>query len=237
MARLLFAVLLALATSHSFASDRFSLFDLTLGTAASDLPRPPLFTHFACGSDGGPPLRQLADWRDFGRCKPEADRLREVYFEYNDAAEQAARAEQDHAAGWRAGTQFDFYPIIASALFDDMGILRGLRLVTDPRAEQRKDPFLHLRPRNEHYLIRLHLMDALGLDARGCTSEPMRDGESAVMGMFERTTCKWARDGAAIRIESVFVRRVGERDINPETGRPSEGQFESLTRAEFRALR
>lgn len=233
-----FAVGLAalLGVAPVLGSDQLSPFDLTLGTAAGTLPGPPLFTRFACGSNGGPPMRKLNAWTDFVVCEPETDGLREVYFEFGDAALGAARALDDYVAAWSAGTQFDYFPIIASALFDDAGTLRGLRVVTDPRRDQRKDPFLRLRPRIEHYLMRLHLMEAFGLESSGCVSFPMRDDEAPVIGMFERETCDWSRDGETIHIESVFVRRKGEADVNPETGRLSEGQFESVTRAEFRAL-
>jgi hypothetical protein len=199
------AALLGVISAH--ASDRLSPFDLTLGTAAGTLPGPPLFTHFACGSDGGPPMQKLDAWTDFATCEPEADGLVEVYFEFGDAVLEAARARNDYVAAWSAGTQFDYFPVTASALFDEAGVLRGLRLVTDPRPEQRKDEFLHLRPRNEHYLMRLHLMDAFGLDASGCVSSPMRDDEAPVIGMFERERCDWSRDGETIHMESVRLRQ------------------------------
>jgi hypothetical protein len=215
----------ALAATAFFAqgAERSTILDLPLGTRIGELPQGK-FEHFACGSNGGPPLRKLAGWAEFERCEPEADGLHEIYFEYSGTT------------GREAGTQFDYFPVVASALFSDDGVLRALRLVTDPRPELRKDPLLHPRPRIEHYLLRLHLMDALGLDASGCQSLPLKEGETPVMGMAERVTCQWTFGDESIRIESTLVRRPGQRDVDEGMGGLTDGQFESLTRAEFRAL-
>jgi hypothetical protein len=215
---------IAAVPSFAFGSEASTIFDLRLGTSTVDLPQAG-FEHFACGSNGGPPLRKLEGWAEFRRCEPEVDGLREIYLEYSGAA------------GQPAGTQFDYFPVVASALFSDDGVLRALRLETDARPELRKDPLLHLRPRGEHYLMRLHLMDALGLDASGCRSLPLREGETPVMGMVERVTCAWTRGDESIRIESTFVRRPGQRDVDEGTGQLTDGQFESVTRAQFRIRR
>jgi hypothetical protein len=218
LGRMLAAAAMVGVSFLAFGGETPTILDLTLGASTSELPHDE-FQHFACGSDGGPPLRKLAGWAEFGRCEPEADGLREIYFEYSGAGD----------------TQFDYFPIVASALFSDDGVLRGLRLATDPRPGLRKDPLQRLRPRIEHYLLRLHLMDALGLDASGCRSLPLKDGETPVMGMAERVSCEWTRGGQSIRIESILVRRAGQRDVDGGTGKPTEGEFESITRAELRA--
>ncbi len=227
------AALLA-APPSALAAERLTIFDLVLGSGPAELPDESKFGGLACGSNGGPPLRKISQWSDSALCEPEVDGVHEVYLEYSEVAEDAARRRQDYVAGWFLGTQFDFFPIVASALFNDEGTLVGVRLVTDPRPEQRKDPFFHLRPRAEHYLMRLHLMEALQLDDDGCMNLPMQNGESAVLGMFDRTSCEWDRDGRLIHIESTLVRKRGQREIDPATGQLTEGEFESITRAEIR---
>jgi hypothetical protein len=223
LARILIAAAIAALPVVAAGAERYGILDLPLGTSIPKLPQAE-FEHFACGSNGGPPLRKLAGWEEFEQCEPDIDGLREVYFEYGAAPSRAA------------STQFDYFPIIASALFSNDGVLRALRLVTDPRPEQRQDPLLQLRPRGEHYLLRLHLMDALGLDARGCKAMPLKEGETLVTGMAERVTCEWRLDDRSIVIESTFVRRPGQRDVDEGMGRLTDGQFDSVARAEFRAL-
>ncbi|HZY68982.1 MAG TPA: hypothetical protein VFE52_10360 [Devosia sp.] len=215
--------------------ERLTALDLPLGAQADELPAAE-FRAFACGSNGGPPTLRLDGFTAFAQCPAGREGLHEVYFEYSDKIEQAARAAEDYPAGWWAGTQFDHFPVIASALFEPGGRLAGVRLVTDPRPEQRQDPFLRFRPRGEHYLMRLHLMDALGLDPSGCRELPMRDGETPVLGMFERIECEWTLNDRLVRIESTFVRRAGQHDVDPATGQVTKGEFTSLTRAEFRAV-
>src|SRR6476659_3251239 len=81
-----FALLLGLVcwSSATVAEDlrRATVWDLKLGMPVSAQPASDQCRGFACGSNGGPPRRQLSGWDDFRRCDPEASGLREVYFEY-----------------------------------------------------------------------------------------------------------------------------------------------------------
>lgn len=213
---------------------RLTLLDLPLGRPASELPTG--FKSFACGSDGGPPGTPVAGWSEFRRCPPDAAGLHEVAVEYDDAGERAARAAANPAPAWGQGTAIDYFPIIASALFDEAGTLQGVRLVTDPRPDQQKTPFMLYRPYGEHYLLQLYLMDRFGMTAADCTELPLKPGQSAVFGMVTNRVCD-RTDIAGKRhyhIEARFYRRRGEHDVDPDTGRASEGHFLSETRAEIR---
>jgi hypothetical protein len=213
---------------------RDTVFDLTLGLPLSDQPRG--FRQYACGSEGGAPGARIQGWQDFSLCAPEPSGLHEVYFEYNDVAGQAARRAGDPVSAWGLGTSLDYFPIVTSALFDDNGVLRRLRIVTDPRPEQRKDPFMLYRPRGEHYLLQLYLMDRFGMQATDCRDLPLEAGQSPVFGMVTNRVCDKI-DAVAKRhyhIEARFYRRRGEHDVDPDTGQASEGQFVSETRAEIR---
>src|SRR5438876_577449 len=83
---------------------------------------------FACGSNGGPPRQQLSGFGDFGRCRAEANGLREVYFEYDDEYEYIARARDlpREISRW-AGTTEAGFPVVVSGLFNDNGVLKGIR--------------------------------------------------------------------------------------------------------------
>src|SRR5215831_10461563 len=69
--------------------NRLEIWDLKLGTPVADLPDE--FTDYACGTGGGPPSVALNGWRDYRRCRPEPDGLREVYFRYDDELEYWAK--------------------------------------------------------------------------------------------------------------------------------------------------
>src|SRR5204862_3702459 len=118
-------------------------------------PKPQEFQNFACGSNGGPPRAQLSGWADFARCRAEASGLHEVYFEYDDELEYIARARDlDREITRFAGTTETGFPVIVSALFDDNGILRAIRIVTDSRPDYRNDVTeADLRKRDEAYLF------------------------------------------------------------------------------------
>jgi hypothetical protein len=101
---------------------RASVWDLKLGEPIAAQPAPAEFRGFACGANGGAPRQPVSGWSDFKRCAPEADGLREVYFEYDDEYEYIARAKDlpREVARW-AGTAEAGFPVIVSALFDEQG--------------------------------------------------------------------------------------------------------------------
>jgi hypothetical protein len=215
---------------------RATIFDLQLGTTAAKLVPASRFGHLACGSNGGPAMQPLADWGGFATCRADRDGLHEITFRYDDTAEQAARARGDVAAAWSLGTSLYYFPVIVSALFDDGGTLAGLRIVTDPRYDPRHETFLHLRPRQEHYLLGLYLMDRFGIGETDCRDLPPAAGESPMLGMFAKRTCTATKDGRRYSIESRLLRRRGETDIDPVMGTPTEGRYLSETRAEIRLV-
>jgi hypothetical protein len=224
----------ALISSACLAeTPRPTIFDLPLGAMAEALPSSAEFGTFACGNNGGPPGKVLTGWRDFKTCVADLQGRHEVYFEYDDEAEYVARAHEDYPKGWDAGTAIDAFPVMTSVLFDDAGRVVGLRMVTDPRPEQRDDPFLHVRPRQEHYLLGLYLLDRFGVSPSDCHDEAAKPGESAVLGMFVRQRCAATIGEKSYMIESQLYRRPGESDVDLATGLRTEGAFVSETRAEI----
>src|SRR5262245_25703722 len=136
------ALLLGLISAEADAQDlrRATVWDLKLGQPISAQPSADDFQGFACGANGGPPRRQLTGWSDFKHCPYEANGLREVYFEYDDEQEYVARAKNlsREIVRW-AGTVEAGFPVMVSALIDDQGVVRGIRVVTDPRPDHRTD--------------------------------------------------------------------------------------------------
>ena len=69
---------------------RHEVWDIPLGAGIADLPDD--YVDYACGTNGGPPSTPLAGWKDYRRCRPDANGLREVYFRYDDEIEYWAKA-------------------------------------------------------------------------------------------------------------------------------------------------
>src|SRR6266446_5813251 len=143
------------AAGGAEALRRATVWDLKLGQPVAAQPSPDEFRGFACGSNGGPPRQQLNGWSDFMRCRAEAGGLHEVYFEYDDELEYIARARDlDREITRWAGTTETGYPVVVSALFDDAGVLKGIRMVTDPRPEHRDHiTDANLKKRDEAYVL------------------------------------------------------------------------------------
>jgi hypothetical protein len=222
---------------------RATVWDLRLGQPVAAQPVPEQFRAFACGSNGGPPHQRLTGWSDFLRCKSDADGLHEVYFEYDDEYEYIARAHDlpREIARW-AGTTEGGFPVIVSALFDDAGVLAGIRLVTDPRPDFRNEVTeADTRRRNAAHLFGQYAAARFGIEPpRDCKAEPPAEGESPVGDVLVKQRCELidTNNGRRVRVAANFFRKPGQSGVNPQLPTQlTQGQFESSARLEIFALR
>jgi hypothetical protein len=243
----LFAAIIALicASAAEAAEElrRATVWDLRLGQPIAAQPAPQQFRAFACGSNGGPPRQHLTGWSDFARCKPGQDGLHEVYFEYDDEYEYIARARDlpREIARW-AGTTEGGFPVIVSALFDDAGVLAGIRLVTDPRPDFRNDVTeADTRKRTAAHLFGQYVAARFGIEpARDCKGAPPAEGESPVGDVFVKQRCELvdSENGRRVRIAANFFRKPGQSGVNPQLPTQlTQGQFESSARLEIFQIR
>jgi hypothetical protein len=180
----------------------------------------------ACGSNGGPPRQKLDTWSEFKKCPPESSGLREVYARFDDEAEYVGKALDDPLfAAQQTGTRVAGHPVILSALFDDNGELRGIRLVSDPRATPIERRMAHL--------LKIAVMNHYGSDGWTCTDFPPDPGETPVGGVFIKQRCEKLTPERAMTVEAHFLRKPGQNAIDPETKDYTQGQFESWTRFEL----
>ena len=239
-------ILLALLCLAALASAqelrRATVWDLKLGQPIASQPRAEEFRSFACGSNGGPPRQRLAGWNEFARCKAEPSGLHEVYFEYDDELEYIARAKdlEMNIARW-AGTTEVMFPVVVSALFNANGVLEGIRIVTDPRADyQDHITQANLRKRADAYLLGGIIAGRYGIDsARDCRSLPIAEGESAVGALFIKQSCEMndGANGRRIALRANFFRKPGQSGVNPHLSTQlTQGQFESSARVEILRL-
>jgi hypothetical protein len=221
---------------------RATIWDLKIGQPIAAQPTPDDFGSFACGANGGPPRQPLSGWSDFMRCPAEPGGLHEVYFDYDDEYEYVARARglPREIARW-AGTTEAGFPVMASALFDDAGVLRAIRIVTDPRPDYRKDATeADLQKRAGAYLFGAVMAARHGIEAaRDCASLPAAEGESAVGSLFVKLACELTdrTRGLTILLRTSYFRKPGQSGVNPQLPTQlTQGQYESSARLEIREL-
>jgi hypothetical protein len=204
---------------------RREVWDIQLGAKLADLPDD--FIDYACGTNGGPPSTPLAGWKDFRRCRPEASGLREVYFRYDDELEYWAKANNLAAQMEQyVGTKTYGFPINVSALFGDDGTVRGIRIVTDPR-----DP---TGDRDEAYLLRNFLNARFGRDGWQCEDLAAEPGETPVSGVFIKQRCQKEMDGGTRGLlVTRHLRKPGQSQYDPHSGKETLNQFESNVRFEL----
>jgi hypothetical protein len=204
---------------------RLEVWDLKLGTAVSSLPD--AFDEYACGTHGGPPSLPLTGFADFRRCQPEPSGLREVYFRYDDELEYWAKANNFATEIERySGTKVYGFPVVLSALFDEMGILSGLRIVSDPRDTS--------GDRDEAYTLRNFITARFGRDGWQCTDVPPSDGEHPVGRTFIKQDCSKAiADTERAVLQTRYFRKNGQHQFDPHSGKETEDQFESMVRFEL----
>jgi hypothetical protein len=184
------------------------------------------FGELACGSNGGPPRQRLDQWSDFGKCRAEASGLQEVYARFDDEEEFIGRAIDDpDYAGSRTGTRVAGHPIILSVLFDDAGVLRGLRFITDPRASPIERRMAHL--------LRLAIINHYDPAGWDCKDLPADPGETPVGGIFIKQHCEKVTAERRMTLDARFLRKPGQGDVDPATGEYTSGQFESSARFEL----
>jgi hypothetical protein len=237
-------VVLILAAASALAAraaaqpvDRATIWNLKLGAPIADQPPPDAFRGFACGSNGGPPRAPLTGWADFKRCRAEADGLREVYFEYDDELEYVARAHDDERAISRfAGTHEVTFPVIVSALFDDAGILRGMRMATDARPEHRNDIIeADRKKRDEAYTLAAVMAARFNIDpARDCSAIAPAEGETPVGSLFIKRVCEHREGARRVVVRASLFRKPGQSGTNPQLPTQlTQGQFESSAQVEI----
>lgn len=204
---------------------RFTIWDISIGEAADAIPDE--YINHACGTNGGPPSRQLKGFTEFRRCRADAQGLHEVYFEYDDELEYWARAlDRKPEIRMFAGTTVFEFPIVASVLFDDDGRVRGIRMVTDPRQHV-------FRERSEFWELATFLRQRFGEENWACEQLPPAEGEKPVGTQFIKSRCEKTVGGRRLLLAQSFYQKKGQNLTDPHTGAAQPQAFESVTRFEM----
>lgn len=213
------------ATAQERVKPVYSIWDVELGQPLSQA-RDGDVGVIACGTDGGPPGQELKSFRDYMTCAPEASRLREVYFTYDDEQDYITLALEVSYQFLKGGTSVYAQPVIVSLLVDEAGIVQGRRIVTDDRTSD-------YDRRNAFTLIR-NFKARFGQWSLNCNDLPKREGEQPVGKQFVHELCTGkSSDGrSSILLEASYLRKKGQRAVSQETQQVNKGYFESQTRYE-----
>ena len=203
----------------------FSIWDVKLGQPISQVPDSEV-GEIACGTAGGPLGKPLKSFGDFLTCRPEQSGLREVGFTYDDEQDYIALALRSEHRFLYGGTSVYAHPVIVSLLIDPAGIVRGRRIFTDDRINDRER-------RTAVTLIR-NLKARYGKWSLNCANIAMKQGEKPVGSVFihERCTGQSPDGSTQIAMEASYLRKKGQRGVNRETQEVNKGYFESQTRYE-----
>ncbi|MCW5695113.1 MAG: pentapeptide repeat-containing protein [Bauldia sp.] len=199
--------------------------DLVIGEPFSTQPAD--FQEFACGTGGGPSSIRIGGFADFAICPPEASGLREVQFRYDDElAYRALAARNALVAEALLGTRLGSFHILVSALFDDAGILRGIRAVTDDRVSD--------RARRSSYGMAEFVRAIYGSAGWTCIDIPPEEGEQPLGNLLVKQDCrKLTDDGRVITTRSRLLQRAGQTVIDPANGQLRAGLFISTAAMEI----
>lgn len=204
----------------------YTIWDVKLGAPITDIPEMEV-ADIACGTNGGPPSMPLKSFADFGRCQPEPSGLREIYFANDDEMDYVSKALDSEYRVTQGGTSIYAHPIVQSALVDEQGIVRGIRIVTDDRAE--------LRDRRLAVTLSKNLKARYKTWTQSCLDVPPATGENPVGKEFIHEVCAATSPDAlqSLGIEATFLRKKGQEALSRETQKVNRGYFESRTRFEL----
>jgi hypothetical protein len=219
------ALLALAAAAQAQTKDHGELHGLKLGLQAAAMSTDD-WGDLACGSNGGPPRQKLQSWADFANCRAEPGGLHEVAARFDDEAEYIGKALDDPLyAAQQTGTRVAGHPVILSVLFDDGGVLRGIRFVSDPRASPPERRMAHM--------LAIAVMNHYDPDGWSCQDLAPDAGETPVGGVFIKRRCEKTTPERAIAVEAHFLRKPGQNAIDPASREYTQGQFESWTRFEL----
>lgn len=203
----------------------FTIWDIKFGEPITQFPDAEV-AEIACGTNGGPPSTPLKSFSEFARCSPEPSGLREIYFTNDDEQDYIARAMELEYRVMQGGTSIYAHPVVFSALVDEDGIARGIRVITDERASE--------RDRRVAVTLARNLKSRYGRWAQTCDNLEPTAGQEPVGKIFVHEICTATspEGDATMRLEATYFRKKGQISINPETQQINRNYFQSATRLE-----
>jgi len=203
----------------------FTIWDIKFGEPITQFPDAEV-AEIACGTNGGPPSTPLRSFSEFSKCPAEKSGLHEVYFTNDDEQDYIAKAMELEYRVLQGGTSIYAHPVVFSALIDDAGLARGIRVITDERASN--------RDRRVAVTLARNLKSRYGRWAQTCDKLQPTAGQEPVGKVFVHEICTATspEGDADMRLEATYFRKKGQTSINLETQGINKNYFQSATRLE-----
>ncbi len=83
------------------------------------------------------------------------------------------------------------------------------------------------------HLLGVAVINRYGADGWHCVDSPPAEGESAVGGVFIKQRCDKTMPERVLTVETHFLRKPGQHDVDPGTHEYTQGAFDSWTRFEL----
>lgn len=170
--------------------------DLKVGSEVASLPKEG-YVDFRCGAGSKDVGRELGGWADFDQCAPGPEGFHEVAFSYDEDANPWAAVSDRFE-----GTTVAGHPVIPTLLIDDQGVVRGLRIVTNPGNR------MYLK--KKAYLFYIRVMGRYGKDGWRCVEKEPEPGYQPVGGMYIDRRCEKRWQDRDLILETQLYRAPGQ---------------------------
>jgi hypothetical protein len=165
--------------------------EFAVGLTVDELPAEG-YLGFKCGHNGGKPGKDIAGWGAFADCPADGDGLHEVAFQYDDSDVRYEDLE---------GTAIAGHQVLISLLFDDQGVVEGIRVFTDP--------FARSYEKRRAHILSEKVKARFGLDGWDCRNEEPGPGESEIGGLFIKERCRKDLGNRVVDLYTQFYRHYG----------------------------
>ncbi len=201
----------------------FGIWNVQLGQPVTQVPDSAAAL-ISCGTMGGPASIELKSFADWSQCSAEPTGLHEVQFSYDDEKDFIARAMESEFRALAGGTSVYAHPVVVAMLVDDAGLVQGVRIITDDRANN--------HDRRVAVVLSRNMKVRFGSWGLKCKDIPPTDGEMKVGNEFIHEICRGtAADGSGqqVLIEASYLRKKGQDAISKDTQTVNKSYYESKT--------
>ena len=204
----------------------FTVWDVKIGSSVFNLLDTSV-SDIACGTNGGPMSLTLSSFGEFLKCQPEKTGLSEIAFTYDDERQYVAKALNIQTNSMTEVTTVLAHRIIPSILVNNEGIIKGIRIMTDPRVPARERArAITLGRTFESKYKNWNLI---------CEDSALTNDELPISSYHIKRTCfgKAKKLNLKLRLDIRYLRKKGQTGINKNTQKINRGYFESYTRLEI----
>ncbi|MBP0111037.1 hypothetical protein [Bradyrhizobium vignae] len=185
--------LLLAVGAHANARQAADLRDLSLGMLIANISAEE-YVGLACADREG---AKLAAWSEFRACPADDMGLRAISFRFNNEINPLAAVNHKYE-----GTKLGGHPVLLTGVVDRNGVLKRIRVDTDPNAR----PFWHKKA----HLLAVIVRARYGDDGWTCRDAERHTGETSVGGLLIKERCEKNSEHRQLVLYREVYRRAGQ---------------------------